>query len=59
VGLVREQLRPDPGEIGETAFVTPVDLEELQETGPFSAWFPTVLEAAMPAIRELTADAGW
>jgi isopentenyl-diphosphate delta-isomerase len=59
VGLVHDQLRPDPGEIGEISFVTPVDLEELRETGPFSAWFPTVLEAAMPAIRELTADAGW
>jgi isopentenyl-diphosphate delta-isomerase len=56
---VHDQLRPDPGEIGEISFVTPVDLEELRETGPFSAWFPTVLEAAMPAIRELTADAGW
>jgi isopentenyl-diphosphate delta-isomerase len=59
VGVVLEQLRPDPGEIGETAFVTSVDLEELMETGPFSAWFPTVLEAARPAIRELTVDAGW
>lgn len=59
VGLVHEQLRPDPGEIGETAFVNPVDLEELRETGPFSAWFPTVLDAALPGIRELTADAGW
>jgi isopentenyl-diphosphate delta-isomerase len=59
VGLVRDQLRPDPDEIGETSFVTPADLEELMETGPFSAWFPTVLEAALPGIRELTGDAGW
>jgi isopentenyl-diphosphate delta-isomerase len=59
VGLVRDQLRPDPAEIGETALVNPVDLEELRETGPFSAWFPTVLEAALPGIRELTGDAGW
>jgi isopentenyl-diphosphate delta-isomerase len=59
VGLIRDQLRPDPDEIGETAFVTPVDLEELRERGPFSAWFPTVLEAALPGIRELTDDAGW
>jgi isopentenyl-diphosphate Delta-isomerase len=59
VGLIRAELRPDPDEIGETAFVTPVDLEELQESGPFSAWFPTVLEAALPAIREFNGDAGW
>lgn len=59
VGLVREELRPDPGEIGETSFVTPVDLAELRESGTFSAWFPTVLGAALPAIRELTGDAGW
>jgi isopentenyl-diphosphate Delta-isomerase len=59
VGLVRQELRPDPGEIGETSFVTPVDLLELQESGRFSAWFPTVLDAALPGIRELTGDAGW
>jgi isopentenyl-diphosphate Delta-isomerase len=59
VGLVGQELRPDPDEVGETSFVTPVDLEELRETGAFSAWFPTVLEAALPEIRELTGDAGW
>src|SRR3954452_24500439 len=53
VGLVRQELRPDPGEVGETSFVTPVDLEELRESGAFSAWFPTVLQAALPGIREL------
>jgi isopentenyl-diphosphate delta-isomerase len=59
VGLVRQELRPDPGEVGETSFVTPVDLQELQESGSFSAWFPTVLDAALTEIRELTGDAGW
>ncbi|MCZ4119112.1 isopentenyl-diphosphate Delta-isomerase [Streptomyces sp. H39-S7] len=59
VGLVRAQLRPDPEEIGETAFVTPPELEEIRERGPFSAWFGTVWDASLPAIRELTGDAGW
>lgn len=59
VGRIQAELRPDPDEIGETAFVTPADLDELRETMPFSSWFPTVLEAARPAIRELTAGAGW
>lgn len=59
VGLVEDELRPDPAEVGETSFVNPVDLEELRESGSFSAWFPTVLTAALPGIRELTGDAGW
>ncbi len=59
-GVVREPLRPDPEEIAETAFVTPGELSHLRSEGPFSAWFPTVLEAARPALRELTgAAAGW
>lgn len=59
VGIMLAETRPDPDEIGETAFVTPPDLEELRETGPFSAWFGTVWEASLPAVRELTGDAGW
>ncbi|MGW3244537.1 isopentenyl-diphosphate Delta-isomerase [Streptomyces sp. NPDC001070] len=59
VGLVTAPLDPDPLEIGETAFVTPAELAALRATGPFSAWFPTVLDAALPAVRELTGDAGW
>lgn len=60
VGLVRGPLRPDPEEVGDTAFVTPAELAERHEAGPFSAWFMTVLDAARPAIRELTGDsAGW
>ncbi|WP_431041362.1 isopentenyl-diphosphate Delta-isomerase [Streptomyces sp. P1-3] len=59
-GLVRAELRPDPAEIGETAFVTPGELARLRETRTFSAWFPTVLDAARPVIRELTGPgAGW
>ncbi|ESQ01480.1 isopentenyl-diphosphate Delta-isomerase [Streptomyces sp. CHA1] len=60
VGLVRDPLRPDPEEVGDTVFVTPAELAERHEAGPFSAWFMTVLDAARPAIRELTGDsAGW
>ncbi|MDT3400119.1 isopentenyl-diphosphate Delta-isomerase [Streptomyces sp. B1866] len=59
-GLVREQVRPDPEEVGETAFVTPGQLAALRADSPFSAWFTTVLDAARPGIREVTgAAAGW
>ncbi|WP_436739756.1 isopentenyl-diphosphate Delta-isomerase [Streptomyces sp. BBFR102] len=60
VGLVRDPLRPDPEEVGDTVFVTPDELAERHQAGPFSAWFMTVLDAARPAIRELTGEAaGW
>ncbi|MGX4688555.1 isopentenyl-diphosphate Delta-isomerase [Streptomyces sp. JNUCC 63] len=59
VGLVQSPLRPDPEEIGATAFVTPAELAERQAGDTFSVWFPTVLDAARPAIRELTGPAGW
>ncbi|MFB7115558.1 isopentenyl-diphosphate Delta-isomerase [Streptomyces sp. NPDC056291] len=59
VGLVQSPLRPDPEEVGATAFVTPAELAERQARDTFSVWFPTVLDAARPAIRELTGPAGW
>ncbi|MFE9533650.1 isopentenyl-diphosphate Delta-isomerase [Streptomyces sp. NPDC006691] len=60
VGLVQSPLRPDPEEVGETAFVTPEELAERHARDPFSAWFMTVLDAARPAVKELTGpDAGW
>lgn len=59
-GLVEAEPRPDPAEIAETAFVTPGELAALLGTATFSAWFPTVLDAARPVIREITgAGAGW
>lgn len=59
-GLIREPLDPDPEEIAETAFVTAEELERRHAEGTFSSWFMTVLEAARPAIREVTpATAGW
>ncbi|WP_060882634.1 isopentenyl-diphosphate Delta-isomerase [Streptomyces caniscabiei] len=60
VGLLQAPLRPDPEEVGDTAFVTPAELAERHAKDPFSAWFMTVLDAARPAVRELTGPAaGW
>lgn len=58
VGLVQGAPRPDPEEIEDTAFVTADELAERHATAPFSAWFMTVLDAARPAIRELTGPSG-
>jgi len=58
VGMVQSELRPDPEEVGETAFVTPKELMERHEQATFSAWFMTVLDAARPAVRELTGPSG-
>jgi isopentenyl-diphosphate delta-isomerase len=60
VGLVQSSPQPDPEEVGDTRFVTPQELAEQHAKDPFSAWFMTVLDAARPAIRELTGNAvGW
>ncbi|MFJ3659508.1 isopentenyl-diphosphate Delta-isomerase [Streptomyces sp. NPDC090119] len=60
VGLVQQTLAPDPAEVGGTAFVTAAELAERHAREPFSAWFMTVLDAARPAIKELTgSSAGW
>ncbi|HET9381982.1 MAG TPA: isopentenyl-diphosphate Delta-isomerase [Streptomyces sp.] len=60
VGLVQSPLRVDPREIGGTAFVGPAELLERHARDTFSAWFMTVLDAARPAVRELTGpSAGW
>ncbi|WP_328875115.1 isopentenyl-diphosphate Delta-isomerase [Streptomyces sp. NBC_00287] len=60
VGLVQSPLRPDPEEVGDTAFVTPEELAERHAKDTFSSWFMTVLDAARPAVRELTGPtAGW
>jgi isopentenyl-diphosphate Delta-isomerase len=59
-GLVRDSLHPDPEEIAEVAFVTSGELDRRHGEDPFSTWFMTVLDAARPAIGELTgAEAGW
>ncbi|ARQ67699.1 isopentenyl-diphosphate Delta-isomerase [Streptomyces marincola] len=59
-GLVDRTPRPAPDEVADTAFVTPEELAGMRESGAFSAWFPTVLDAARPALRHLTGtSAGW
>ncbi|MDF3146318.1 MULTISPECIES: isopentenyl-diphosphate Delta-isomerase [unclassified Streptomyces] len=60
VGLVQSPLRPDSEEVGATAFVTSAELTERHAKDTFSSWFMTVLDAARPAIRELTGpSADW
>ncbi|MEV6104815.1 isopentenyl-diphosphate Delta-isomerase [Streptomyces sp. NPDC051940] len=59
-GTVTRLPQPDPEEVAQILFVTPEELEKKHAEGPFSAWFMTVLDAARPAIRELTGPAaGW
>lgn len=57
VGMVQSPVRPDPEEIAETVFVTADELAVRHDQTPFSAWFMTVLQAARPAIKELTGPA--
>ncbi|MEV5882268.1 isopentenyl-diphosphate Delta-isomerase [Streptomyces sp. NPDC052020] len=60
VGLVQAPPAPDAEEVAATAWVTPAELAERHAKDTFSAWFMTVLDAARPAIRELTGpSAGW
>ncbi|MEV0598754.1 isopentenyl-diphosphate Delta-isomerase [Streptomyces sp. NPDC050315] len=59
VGLVTQVPRPDAEEVGETAFVTAEELAALREKATFSAWFPTVLDAALPGIRKLVGSDSW
>lgn len=60
VGMAQSPPLPDPQEVASTAFVTPAELAERHAKDTFSAWFPTVLDAARPAVRELTGpSAGW
>lgn len=60
VGLVQAAPRPDAEEVAETAFVSSGELAERHGKDTFSEWFMTVLDAARPAVRELTGpSAGW
>ncbi|WP_017584171.1 isopentenyl-diphosphate Delta-isomerase [Nocardiopsis valliformis] len=59
VGVVRAEPRPDPEEVAQTAFVDSAELERLRAEAQFSVWFPTVLDAVRPALRELADSADW
>ncbi|MFC7217532.1 isopentenyl-diphosphate Delta-isomerase [Streptomyces polyrhachis] len=60
VGFLDAPLAPDPEEVAQTAFVSADELAKRHADDPFSAWFLTVLDAARPAVRELTGgSAGW
>ncbi|MCW5254167.1 MULTISPECIES: isopentenyl-diphosphate Delta-isomerase [unclassified Streptomyces] len=60
VGLVQGTPRPDPEEVARIVYATPAELAERHARDTFSAWFMTVLDAARPAVRELTGPtAGW
>jgi isopentenyl-diphosphate Delta-isomerase len=54
VGVVTAPLGPDPAEIEDTRFVTPQELAALRADRPFSVWFETVFDAALPVICEAT-----
>jgi isopentenyl-diphosphate delta-isomerase len=59
VGIADAEQYPAPDEVAAVRLVTPAELAELRAAKPFSVWFGTVLEAALPAVRELLPDAGW
>jgi isopentenyl-diphosphate Delta-isomerase len=59
VGLAGRRLRPDPNEVHEAQFVSLDELAALRAKRPFSAWFGTVLDAALPEIRRLAPAGGW
>lgn len=50
---------PDPLEALDTRFVTPDQLLSLRQSHPFSAWFPVVFEAALPAVHALFPTSNW
>lgn len=59
VGVDDQLPAPDSDEVHETAYVTAAELKSLRAEQPFSAWFPTVLSAALPGIRQLAPAGGW
>ncbi|MFD8479882.1 isopentenyl-diphosphate Delta-isomerase [Kitasatospora sp. NPDC059673] len=56
VGLITAEPDPDPEEVEDTRFVTAGELRALRAEKPFSVWFETVFEAALPGIREIAGN---
>ncbi|MGW1198352.1 isopentenyl-diphosphate Delta-isomerase [Streptomyces sp. NPDC002536] len=59
VGTVAQACAPDPEEVHDTRFVTQDELKALQAEKAFSAWFSTVMDAALPGIRKVAPSGGW
>ncbi|MFC1411158.1 isopentenyl-diphosphate Delta-isomerase [Streptacidiphilus sp. N1-12] len=59
VGFAAADQAPDPDEVAAVRLVTAAELAELRASTAFSVWFGTVLDAALPAVRELVPGAGW
>ncbi|MER6997783.1 isopentenyl-diphosphate Delta-isomerase [Streptomyces sp. NPDC000410] len=59
VGIVDQPVDLNPDEVNDTRYVTRQELKELQQEKPVSAWFDTVLEAALPEIRRIASGGGW
>ncbi|MFD7642755.1 isopentenyl-diphosphate Delta-isomerase [Kitasatospora sp. NPDC059795] len=56
VGLITAEPDPAPEEVEDTRFVTAAELRALRAEKPFSVWFETVFEAALPGIREIAGN---
>ena len=59
VGIAAAEQHPDPAEVAAVRLVTAAELAELRASKAFSVWFGSVLDAALPAVRELVPGAGW
>ena len=59
VGIAAADQHPDPSEVAAVRLVTAAELAALRAAKPFSVWFGTVLDAALPAVRELVPGTGW
>jgi isopentenyl-diphosphate Delta-isomerase len=56
VGRALDPPSPDPSEVEDWAVVPLEDLARGEPGPAFTAWFPVVLEAVLPALRSLNGD---